>query len=87
MASPEWNATANGSDSFGPRGRVITPGAVDLDPVAKSVVMLTAGDITIVPTGNANGDTLAFSGLPAGYVIPYRVRRVTACTGACATID
>lgn len=83
----EWNSTANGADSFGPKGRVITPGATDLSPVAKSVVMLSAGDITILPTGNENADTLAFVDLPAGYIIPYRVRRVTACTGTCATID
>lgn len=87
MASPEWTQSGNGSDSFGPKGRVITPGATDLDPIAKSVVMLSSGDITIVPDGNANGTTLAFTGLSAGYIIPYRVRRVTACTGTCATID
>lgn len=83
----EWNQTANRADSFGPKGRVITPGSSDLDPIAKSVVMLSDGDITIIPTGNDNADTLAFVGLPAGYIIPYRVRRVTACTGTCATID
>jgi hypothetical protein len=49
--------------------------------------MLTAGDITIIPDGNANGSTLVFEGLSAGYIIPYVVRRVTACTGTCATID
>lgn len=87
MANPEWNQTANSSDSFGRKGRTITPGASDLDPIAKSVVMLTAGDITVIPQGNADGDTLVFAGLSAGYVIPFVVRRVTACTGTCATID
>jgi hypothetical protein len=87
MASPEWNQTANSADSFGRKGRTVTPGSSDLDPIAKSVVMLTAGDITIIPDGNANGSTLVFEGLSAGYIIPYVVRRVTACTGTCATID
>lgn len=87
MASPEWNQTANGSDSFGRKGRVVTPAAADLDPIAKSIVMLSAGDLTIVPDGNLTATTLAFAGLPAGYIVPYRVRRVTACTGLCATID
>lgn len=87
MASPEWNQTANSSDSFGHKGRTITPAAADLDPIAKSVVMLTAGDITIVPNGNATATTLVFAGLPAGYIIPFVVRRVTACTGTCAAID
>lgn len=87
MASPEWPIGQNEADGFGYKGRVITPAASDLDPIAKSVVMLTAGDITIVPFGNATATTLAFAGLPAGYIIPFRVRRVTACTSTCATID
>lgn len=87
MADPDWNSGANTATSFGRKGRTITPGASDLDPIAKSVVMLTEGDITIVPTSNANGSTLVFAGLPAGYILPYVVRRVTACTGTCATID
>jgi hypothetical protein len=87
MATPEWNQTANSASSFGRKGRTITPAAADLDPIAKSVVMLTAGDITIVPTDNATATTLVFAGLPAGYIIPFVVRRVTACTGTCAAID
>lgn len=87
MASPEWNQTANSSDSFGPKGRTITPGSSDLDPIAKSVVMLTAGNITVIPKNNLDAATLVFEGLPAGYIIPFVVRRVTACTGTCATID
>ena len=87
MAQPEWNQTGNSASSFGRKGRTITPGATDLDPIAKSVVMLTAGDITIVPDGNANGSTLVFAGLAAGAIIPFVVRRVTACTGTCAAID
>lgn len=84
MALPEWNQTANGSDSFGQKGRLITPAGTDLDPIAKSVYMLTAGDITFMPAGQSG--TLTAS-LPAGAIIPYRIRQVTACTGTCATID
>jgi hypothetical protein len=87
MATPEWNASANGADSFGPKGRPVTPAGTDLDPSAKAIVMLATGDITVVPDGNANATPLAFIGLPAGYIIPYRVRRVTACSSSCATID
>lgn len=87
MASTDWNPTANRADSFGFKGRTITPGATDLDPIAKAVVMLSEGDITVVPVNNTNGATLAFAGLPAGYVVPFFVRRVTACSGTCATID
>lgn len=87
MANPQWPIGQNEAMGFGFKGRLVTPGATDLDPLAKSVVMLTAGDITVVPFGNANGDALAFAGLPAGYIIPFIVRRVTACTSTCATID
>lgn len=72
---------------FGRRGSVITPGATDFNTIAKSVVMLSAGDITVVPEGNASTDTLTFVGLAAGQLVPFHVRRVTACTGTCASID
>lgn len=72
--------------SLGRTGEVLTPGTSDIDPLPKAVVCLTAGNVTIVPDGNANEDTLAFEGLPAGYVIPFRVRRVTAATATVATI-
>ncbi len=87
MASPDWNDGANTAGTFGRKGRAVTPGAVDLDPIAKAVVMLSDGNITIVPRDNANGDTLTFTGVPAGFIPPYQVRRVTACTSSCATID
>ena len=72
---------------FGRRGAVITPGSSDLADIAKTVVMLTAGGITFIPAGNADSDTLEFEDLPAGYLVPYQVRRVTACTGTCASVD
>lgn len=86
MPSPEWNIGANRSDSFGAKGRLVTPGPGELDPVAKSIYMLTDGDITFQPLDNAAGVLLTAT-LPAGAIIPYMVRRVTACTGTCATID
>ena len=87
MASPEWNQTGASALSFGRKGAAITPGAADLDPIAKGVVMLAAGDITIVPEGNSNASTISFTGLAAGAIIPYVVRRVTACSSSCASID
>lgn len=83
----DWNMGANTASSFGLKGRTITPGASDLNPIAKSVVMLTDGDLTIIPPGNADAAPLVFVGLPAGYIVPFVVRRVTACTGTCAAID
>jgi hypothetical protein len=74
-------------DQFGKVGAVITPSASDLTDIPKGVVLLTAGNVTVVPVANDNADALAFVGLPAGYIIPFRVRRVTAATATVATIE
>lgn len=73
--------------SFGTIGTIVTPGNTDLDPIAKAVICLTAGNITIVPVGNSNAVTLSFVGVPAGFVPPFQVRRVTAATATVATIS
>jgi len=87
MASPEWNGGSRTASSFGRKSRAITPGSSDLDPIAKAVVMLATGDITVIPADNLDAVTVAFTGLPAGYIIPFVVRRVTACSSTCASID
>lgn len=70
-------------------GRVVTPSnTTDLDPYAKGVVCLTEGNISILPIMNADGATIDFVGVPAGYIPPFQVRRVmstgTTCTVAAA---
>lgn len=87
MASPEWNGQEKTALSFGRKGRAVTPGSTDLDPIAKAVVMLATGDITIIPVGNADSATLTFTACPVGFMPPYQVRRVTACSSSCATVD
>ena len=87
MATQEWTAGGASASSFGRKGRVITPSGADLDPIAKTVVMLAAGDITVVPDDNADGDTISFTGLSAGQMVPFVVRRVTACSSSCAAVD
>lgn len=86
--SDAFPVTSITRSSFGTDARVLTASASDLDPPAKSVVLLTAGDITIVPL-RAGAPSLPFVGLPAGYIIPFVVRQVTAlANGAtCAAID
>lgn len=74
-------------NSFGRRGKVVAPGANDLPSFAKGLVVLAAGDATIIPADNADSDTLSFTGLTVGQVIPYIVRRVTIATATLATID
>ena len=86
MADPYKNAGGD-LQSFGRRGSVITPGASDLANVAKGIVVLSTGDVTIIPVDNADSGTLTFTGLAAGTVIPYQVRRVTAATATLATIE
>lgn len=86
MADPYEKWQPDGQ-TFGRKSRIITPAATDLDPIAKAVVCLTAGDITVVPVNNANATTIAFVGVPAGFIVPFQVRRVTAATATCATIE
>lgn len=81
-----WNEQVQTGSDFGTVGAVVTPAATDLPADVKAVVCLTGGDLTIVPVGNADGDTLAFVGVTAGFMPPYRVRRVTAATATVATV-
>jgi hypothetical protein len=74
-------------DSLGTIGAIVTPGDADLPGTVKGVVCLTAGNITVVPLSNDNTAALAFVDVPAGFVPPYRVRRVTAATATVATIE
>jgi hypothetical protein len=87
MATDNYQSFVSSPESFGVSSRIVTPSNDDLDPIAKGVICLTAGDITIVPSQNDDGDTLAFVGVPAGFIPPFRVRRVTAATATVATID
>jgi hypothetical protein len=58
---------------------------VDLNPYAKSIILLTAGTLKILPAGNDDAKPIAWTeSLPAGWICPYRVRRVFA-TGTAAT--
>ncbi len=74
-------------ESFGQQGVVITPGATDLtDGVCKGLFVAAAGNVTFVPVGNDNADTITVTAAPVGLVIPFRVRRVTAATATVVAI-
>lgn len=62
----------------------ITPAAVDFARVARVVVILSAGDVTLIPVGNADGETFTFTGLPSGTFLPILTRRITAATATVA---
>jgi hypothetical protein len=81
-----YETYAKGPSSLGAEGTVITPSDNDLDPVPKAIVLLSAGNLTIVPLGNDDADTLTFTAAPCGFVPPFRVRRVTAATATVASI-
>jgi len=83
----DYDRNAKTASSLGTVGKVVAPAAADLNPLPKAVVCLTAGNITVVPVGNADNGTIAFVGVPAGFVPPFRVRRVTAATSTVYTIE
>lgn len=70
--------------TFGTKTRAAPVGVIS--PAAKSVVLLTAGDITVK---TMSGPNLAFVGLPAGYVIPFVVTEIVALANGAtaATIE
>jgi hypothetical protein len=76
--------SSSSRSSFGTSTRAAPVGV--LSPEAKSLVLLTAGDITVK---TLSGPDLVFVGLPAGYVIPFVVSEIVALgSGAtAATID
>lgn len=82
-----WKDHPPSPQSLGRKGATITPGASDLPAGTKGVVLLTSGDVTIVPADNDDAATLTFTGAPAGFIPPYVVRRVTAATATVATIE
>lgn len=91
MVGPLWSENENTESSFGRTGRLVTPHDTTLlTPIAKAVVVtdITAGANISVRT--SGGSTIAFVGVPVGFVVPYRVARVNA-TGttvtSCYTID
>lgn len=85
MASPAWNQTANGADSFGHSARAVTPhDSTNLDPIAKAVVVTSIAGGSDLSIETLDGVTVDFVGVSVGFIPPYRVLRVndtgTSCT-------
>lgn len=88
--NPWANTSPDNPVSFGNVGRVITKSdTVDIDPYAKAIVVTATGDLAIIPAGNLDAAPITFTGVPVGFIPPYRVRRVnsTGTTATCATVD
>ncbi len=64
---------------------IVPSDSADLPIYAKSIVVLAAGDVKIIPVENDDASPLQFTGLSAGSVVPFQVRRVLA-TGTTATV-
>jgi hypothetical protein len=77
--SDQWRGQSS-PISTARRAVVITPSSDDI-PVAKAIIMPAGGDVTVVPVDNEDADTVAFVGVPPGYIVPFQVRRVTAAEG------
>jgi hypothetical protein len=86
MALSKTNVKGS-SSSYGSKARAVTPSdTVDLNPApVKAVVCLTSGNISVIPTANADNAPVAFVGVNAGFVPPFQVRRVMA-TGTTCTV-
>jgi hypothetical protein len=83
--SDPWRTERPTLNSIGRRAVTVVPSdSSDLAAYGR-VVLLTAGNVNVLPVDNADSDTEPFVGLPAGYVIPFLVRRVLA-TGTNATV-
>lgn len=88
-------STAVGFDSHGRTGRTgsdaVASDTADLSPYARSIVLLTAGTVKILPAGQEDdAKPIAWTeSLPVGWVCPYGVRRVfsTGTSATFATID
>ncbi|WP_131798283.1 hypothetical protein [Devosia elaeis] len=84
MADP-YKSAAKPTWTFGRSGQIISASSSDLASVAKAIVCISEGDVTIVPP---ESDTpIPFVGCPVGFIPPYQVRRVTHLTGQWATVE
>lgn len=83
MADDPWKNTGDLTSQIR-KLQTVTPAAVDFARVARAVVILAAGDVTLVPADNATGETFTFVGLPSGTVLPILTRRITAATATVA---
>lgn len=76
--------------TLGAVGRVVAASdTADLDPYAKAIVVTAGGNLVIIPVQNDDAATITFTAVPAGFITPYRVRRVlaTGTTASWATIE
>lgn len=72
------------------KGKAITPNdTTDLTAYAAGIVVTAAGNLKVLPSQNADADTITFTGVTVGFVPPFQVRRVfaTGTTASVASLD
>ncbi|ANN58692.1 hypothetical protein A9174_19375 [Mesorhizobium loti NZP2037] len=75
-----------GPESLGRASRLVVPSDTeDLPIVAKALVLTVKGNVSVIPVANDPDTPVPFIDVPAGYLIPFQVRRVMA-TGTTATV-
>lgn len=77
-------------ETLGTKSNPITPSdSADLNPYPKAIVVTAAGNLVVLPLKNADGATVTFTGVAAGFVPPFRVRRVlsSSTTASVATVE
>jgi hypothetical protein len=82
--------TAGSPQTLGRVGRVISPSdAADITPYPKTVVVTAAGNLSVLPSQNADNVPITFQNAPVGFSPPYQVRRVfaTGTTASVATVE
>lgn len=77
----QWKGQGGDLQSFGRRAVVLIPGSSDLTDIPKAIVAIGAGNITVIPVNNLDADTITFTGVSAGFVVPLICRRVTSGSG------
>lgn len=85
MAISDNNVSASGEQTPGLHAEAITPAdATDLTAVTRGVYVGVTGDVTVVMMGTEGDSSVTFTAVPAGSVLPIRVREISA-TGTTAT--
>jgi hypothetical protein len=70
----QFSSYSSALDSPAHRAAAVTPSdSTDLATAARALYIGGAGDVALVTVG---GDTVTFSALPAGAILPVRVARV-----------
>lgn len=77
MARDPWGGERPDQADPCTRHYTVTPGGTDLDPVPRALFLPAGGDVTIT---DSDGTSIAYAGLPAGIILPFRAIRVTAAS-------